>query len=346
MKKNNKNRQDEEPRIAQVDIGELLLNKRLHLGVSVGQIAEMVKLNISVINKLESNQFSEIGSAVYVKGYLGLYAKHLGLDAAYVLNLYHSQYPTETVAIRPSLDHSIGRQQSKRYSKTVSFLLAFVTFVGLMYAYAKFEPQFLPVTTSPTESEETNEQTAHTEPGNAVISAIRAADSAQNLADDVLNNMPLPTTGNSPIASEGLSLLSPISDTEPQTSLTLATDTGAESPPTEVNSPSTIDTEDTRATTENSEQITNNEEQALEPAVKEIHLVMTFKKDCWLKITDAKGKILASNVYSKKRKIDVKGQAPFIAVIGRPYTVNSMHVDNNKVSLSDYKVGNVKYEIK
>lgn len=344
MKRHNKKRQDEEPRIAQVDIGELLLNRRLHLGDSVGQVAEVIKLNVSVINKLENNQFSEVGSAVYVRGYLGLYAKYLGLDAAYVLDLYHTQYPSETVAIRPSLDHSIARQQSKRYSKTLSFLLAFTTFIGLIYAYIILEPQFLPATVTPTTALEIDDESVmNTEPGNTVSSAIRAADSAQNLADDVLNNMPLPNTDNSLTETDSLHLSSPISGTAfaPQTTLTLATDSVAATEPLAENSTGVTDVDDNH--TMLNEQATSDEAQT---AAKEIHLVMTFKKDCWLKITDASGKILASNVYSKKRKIDVKGQAPFAAVIARPYTVNSMHIDDNKVNLSDYKVGNIKYEIK
>lgn len=327
MKENKHSRHNETLRVAQVDIGELLRNKRCHLGVTVEQAAEKLKLNAGVIEKLENNQFAEIGSSVYVRGYLSLYARYLGVDTAHIINLYQNQHPADTVAIRPSLDRSMGQRQSKRHSKALSFLLASVTFLGLIYAYAKVEPQFFPAQTA-ANSTATSEQPSqdNATAAGSVSTAIRAADDAQTLADDVLNDMPLPAASEA-LATESAANVSAVN----------ATDTAANLAANATDTPPAIQLETANTATT---------EEPAAPVAKEIHLVMTFKKDCWLKITDANGKVLASNVYSPKRRINVKGTAPFAAVIGRPDTVKSMRINDKTVVLSDYKVGNVKYEIK
>lgn len=338
-----KRRQAEEPQVAQVDIGNLLLNKRHQLGASVAQIADSLKLNTSVLEKLETNAFSDIGSAVYVKGYLGLYAKHLGLDAAYVLGLYNTQYPAENVAIRPSLDQSIGQKKSKRHSKTLSFLLAAATFASLIYAYTYIEPKLFPseslIDSEQIAKEASSVETLDSQAISGVSSVIRTADSVQTLADDVLNDMPIPST-EQPLTEAELSLSPPVLDTEtttepPSIDLTSLAATEQEAPA----EPSSDD-EVAQANEVNEAEI------PAQPAAETIHLIITFKQDCWLKITDANDKILASNVYSKKRKIDVKGAAPFSAAIGRPNAVKSVSINGKTVRLADYKVGNVKYTFK
>lgn len=333
-------RQAEEPQVAQVDIGNLLLNKRHHLGASIAQIADRLKLNASVLEKLETNAFNDIGSAVYVKGYLGLYAKHLGLDAAYVLGLYNTQYPAESVAIRPSLDQSIGQKKSKRHSKTLSFLLAAATFATLIYAYAHVEPKFFPSEAfidSAQSAQESNAEILDNQAISGVGSVIRTADSVQTLADDVLNDMPIPST--EPLLAE-TELSLPTSPSEP--------DAEVATEPSNIDLTSLTAAEDETPAAANSDEAeqTNEAETLAQAAAKEIHLIITFKKDCWLKITDADDKILASNVYSKKRKIDVKGTAPFAAAIARPDAVKSISLNGKTVRLADYKVGNIKYTFK
>ncbi|MGY0399143.1 MAG: helix-turn-helix domain-containing protein [Ostreibacterium sp.] len=177
--------------LASIDIGDMLASKRSSMGVSIKNAAKMVKLSVGVIENLESNQFTQVGTAVYVRGYLGLYAKYLNLDAAEMIQLYDSQYPCEIPALKPSNSlRGNRRQQSKRHSKTLSFVVSVAILVGLLYGYTQLEPLFF------------------TEKGkvDAVVSADVALDNvddrgvnkilaetadAQHLADDVLKGLPV-----------------------------------------------------------------------------------------------------------------------------------------------------------
>lgn len=70
-------------------IGEFLKQMREKKGLSLEYVAEQLKLKVSTVKALEANAYEEIGSLVYIKGYLRSYARllhvnierHLQIDA-------------------------------------------------------------------------------------------------------------------------------------------------------------------------------------------------------------------------------------------------------------------------
>jgi curved DNA-binding protein CbpA len=68
--------------------GKDLKKIRDELGVSLEQIAEMVKVRIVYLHAIEDDQFEKTPSRIFLKGFLRAYAQCMGLDADIVASRY------------------------------------------------------------------------------------------------------------------------------------------------------------------------------------------------------------------------------------------------------------------
>lgn len=335
---------DLEPQVAQLNIGELLASKRHQRNESIADVAAKVRLSPDAVEKLESNRFDAIGAAVYVRGYLGVYAKYLGLDAAYLIGQYNHQFPAEEVAIRPSAGHAIGagRQQSKRYSKTMSFLVAGLVTGSLVYGYSRVEPMLLEKGLGQFGTNAVQQPlVTPTQDSNAptLTTVINGVEAANNLANDALNGVPVAGSG-SLVTDIELDLA-----TSPAV-FAAAQDEASEKENTPERENTTTITVPTIKLT--SAQTTQEEEKSDEKPItkpKTVALTMAFKAECWVKVTDANDKVLTSRLYKAKSKLNVKGVAPLNMVVGNPGVVQSAKLNGKPMRLSTYKVGRIKYSI-
>lgn len=330
-----------EPQVAQVDIGQLLIDQRRASGASAKEAALSTKLSTSVIESMEANQFSDIGTAVYVRGYLGIYAKYLGLDAARVIDLYNTQYPAEEIAIRPSVAQiSSTNQQTRRHSKTLSLLTALCVIGGLAYGYSQLEGVLIGKPSPAVVAEPVVETDEASSVDSSVGTVLDEVNSAQTLADDVLSGV---TLGS----NDGLVTDLTLPDLADNADEGEVESTGG------INLTSTADLGERNSAAEKQDSVSANEtaeaasESEAETLVgKTIAIKMTFKEDCWLKVLDAEGKTLTSKIYTPKRALKVTGKAPLTVMLGRPYSVKSFSINEQSATLADYKVANIKYEIK
>jgi len=68
--------------------GEDLKKIRDELGVSLEEIAEIVKVRMVYLQAIENDQFEKTPSKIFLKGFLRAYAQCIGLDADIVANRY------------------------------------------------------------------------------------------------------------------------------------------------------------------------------------------------------------------------------------------------------------------
>jgi DnaJ-class molecular chaperone len=61
---------------------------REELGVSLEEIAEMVKVRMAYLRAIEEDQFEKTPSRIFLKGFLRAYAQYIGLDADVVASRY------------------------------------------------------------------------------------------------------------------------------------------------------------------------------------------------------------------------------------------------------------------
>ena len=72
-------------------VGELLKSKRQSKKLSLEEVNKHTKLSVDVLQSIEHDDFGSFESEIYLKGFLRNYAKHLGLDVDYVLQLLEGQ---------------------------------------------------------------------------------------------------------------------------------------------------------------------------------------------------------------------------------------------------------------
>jgi flagellar biosynthesis protein FlhG len=72
--------------------GPLLRQIREALGIELREIAERTKIGMAFLGSLESEHFGKLPASVYVRGFLGEYARILGLDGKRVVETYLERY--------------------------------------------------------------------------------------------------------------------------------------------------------------------------------------------------------------------------------------------------------------
>lgn len=80
-------------------IGKIFKDARRQKGLSIGQVCKGTKINQRVISAIEEDNF-EVLTPVYMKSFLKMYAKFLGLDTEQILRQYYEytgQMPQESV---------------------------------------------------------------------------------------------------------------------------------------------------------------------------------------------------------------------------------------------------------
>ena len=94
-----------------IEAGTLLKNKRESLGMSQKQVADRLRLRISVIEDIENNRFESQQVATFTRGYLRSYAKFVGLDEKMVLTALE-----QTADVQPQ-EQEIEMQSFSRKTK-------------------------------------------------------------------------------------------------------------------------------------------------------------------------------------------------------------------------------------
>lgn len=82
-------------------LGALLREEREKKGLSHEQVSEMIRLRRHILKALESEEWHNLPSSVFVKGFIRSYAGALGLDKERLLELYESAVPVVTESPKP-----------------------------------------------------------------------------------------------------------------------------------------------------------------------------------------------------------------------------------------------------
>lgn len=331
-----------EPQIAKINIGEVLNQKRLEKNEQIKDVASSLRLSSKIIEQLEANAFSEIGSAVYVRGYINLYAKHLGLNAAGLIEAYNEQYPHEEIVLRPAIGENTDRQQVRRHSKTLSFIVALAVFLALGYGYFRLEPSVLnEVNVDPAQIPQPilAKPSPATDPLENVISEVNAAES---LADDVLNGDTVVQTSALATADNGFDVgLNGVPDSRLETNdatLLGEPDNGDNSMLRADEPEAPVQTADTNESQNTADTNTANPD-------AEAKLTIQFKSECWVELLDANKKRITAKNYNAKKTLTVNHKLPMILVLGNPDAVKQVQINGRSIQLADYKTGRIRYTL-
>ncbi|HCE3718806.1 TPA: cytoskeleton protein RodZ [Vibrio parahaemolyticus] len=296
-----------------IEAGTLLKNKRESLGMTQKQVADRLRLRVSVIEDIENNRFESQQVATFTRGYLRSYAKFVGLDEKVVLVALE-----QTADVKPK-EQEIEMQSFSRKTKHEKhnsriMLLTWVIAIVIIGISAAWWWQ--------------NQQ----ENSLAQVVAEANVETSQPSADEIADIDLM--TEEELIASTPAELAAS-NNTASESSINAAqTD---EVVPAETEESTTEATQEPVALIKAAEEV-----QEASPVVPEgmTLLTMKFKADCWIQVKDTNGKTLVSGTQKPGQDVELTGKAPFKVILGAPEGV-TMTFASEPVDLSGYTSGKV-----
>ncbi|ENJ2788137.1 cytoskeleton protein RodZ [Vibrio parahaemolyticus] len=296
-----------------IEAGTLLKNKRESLGMTQKQVADRLRLRVSVIEDIENNRFESQQVATFTRGYLRSYAKFVGLDEKVVLVALE-----QTADVKPK-EQEIEMQSFSRKTKHEKhnsriMLLTWVIAIVIIGISAAWWLQ--------------NQQ----ENSLAQVVAEANVETSQPSADEIADIDLM--TEEELIASTPAELAAS-NNTASESSINAAqTD---EVVPAETEESTTEATQEPVAVIEAAEEV--QEESPVVPEGMTL-LTMKFKADCWIQVKDTNGKTLVSGTQKPGQDVELTGKAPFKVILGAPEGV-TMTFASEPVDLSGYTSGKV-----
>ena len=153
-------------------VGKILRATREKQDIELSEVAEALKLSQDLLGRIENDDVASI-PAVFLRGYVRNYARHLGLDSGALLSLL----PEHEEDIVPATDSSYLAEQASR-RRTV--MVAGVTFLLLLasaaYIYGYRQPGIATGITTTTTTVDDEDSEA---PGAVVSEAAVARDEVE-----------------------------------------------------------------------------------------------------------------------------------------------------------------------
>ncbi|EPM6343005.1 cytoskeleton protein RodZ [Vibrio parahaemolyticus] len=296
-----------------IEAGTLLKNKRESLGMTQKQVADRLRLRVSVIEDIENNRFESQQVATFTRGYLRSYAKFVGLDEKVVLVALE-----QTADVKPKEQEiemqSFSRKTRHEKHNSRIMLLTWVIAIVIIGISAAWWWQ--------------NQQ----ENSLAQVVAEANVETSQPSADEIADIDLM--TEEELIASTPAELAAS-NNTASESSINAAqTD---EVVPAETEESTTEATQEPVAVIEAAEEV--QEESPVVPEGMTL-LTMKFKADCWIQVKDTNGKTLVSGTQKPGQDVELTGKAPFKVILGAPEGV-TMTFASEPVDLSGYTSGKV-----
>ena len=296
-----------------IEAGTLLKNKRESLGMSQKQVADRLRLRISVIEDIENNRFESQQVATFTRGYLRSYAKFVGLDEKVVLTALEQTADAQPQEQEIEMQSFSRKTKDEKHNSRIMLLTWVIglVIIGISAAWWWQNQQENSLTKEVTDS-----------------SVEAPQPTAQELADiDLMTAEELIASTPEDVAStnEGVAELTEA-----------PVEQGADPLLTETENTTSVDSEEPVAVIEAAE-----EEQPA-PVVPEgmTLLTMKFKADCWIQVKDTNGKTLVSGTHKPGQDVELTGKAPFKVILGVPEGV-TMTFASEPVDLSGYTSGKV-----
>ncbi|EJB8452778.1 cytoskeleton protein RodZ [Vibrio parahaemolyticus] len=298
-----------------IEAGTLLKNKRESLGMTQKQVADRLRLRVSVIEDIENNRFESQQVATFTRGYLRSYAKFVGLDEKVVLVALE-----QTADVKPK-EQEIEMQSFSRKTKHEKhnsriMLLTWVIAIVIIGISAAWWWQNQQENSLAQVVAEANVETSQP-------SADEIADIDLMTEEELIASTPAELVASNNTASESESSINAAQTDEVVSAETEGSTTEA--------------TQEPVAVIEAAEEV-----QDASPVVPEgmTLLTMKFKADCWIQVKDTNGKTLVSGTQKPGQDVELTGKAPFKVILGAPEGV-TMTFASEPVDLSGYTSGKV-----
>ncbi|EKO3516573.1 RodZ domain-containing protein [Vibrio fluvialis] len=265
-----------------VQPGTLLKEKREALGLTQKQVADRLRLRVTIIQNIEENNFDSDLVATFTRGYLRSYAKAVGLAEHLVLDAFEeSVTPEPQEQTMQSFSKKTKREKHDSRIMTITWIILLVI-IGMSSLWWW----------------QNNEQdTLKPDQGTEAVSAVadQAAAPATEEVQPEFNTI-------EPTQAEAQS------DAQPSEEPT--GDEMAMEDPTPAQEEAVVEPQTTPAAP------------AAAEATSGDLLTMNFSSDCWVQVKDATGKTLSTGIKKAGETLNLRGQKPLQVILGAPEGVS------------------------
>ena len=308
--------------------GAMLKQAREAQQLTVQQIADKLYLKAEQIQAIEGDVIDSGTSLTFAKGYVKLYAKHVGVDETRVIEAFEFYHAIpETPAKLQSFSRKVANQAQDDRWMMVTYAILAVIVAGVViwwFQQSSDESLFSPIT-SAIESQDAaqndgTDNSVETVP--ETLSPAQPVLSPSSSSNNVDNQ-----TASEPAAADVVSQLSQVSEA----------DTPIDSDDADI---STVERDATSGEDEPtlSDSSLDNQSTSLSPADAPVTVVFTFSEDCWVNIEDATGNRIAYGIKNAGYVMTVPGYPPFSVTLGAPQVV-SIDYEGERVDMSEFAAG-------
>ncbi|OXY81795.1 RodZ domain-containing protein [Oceanimonas doudoroffii] len=287
--------------------GALLRQAREGRGWSQNEVARRLNLRVAVIESLDSDQYKAGVALTFLRGYVKAYARLVGVSEQQALAAFDGMAGMEqrrqdaTVSMQ-SFSKKTRQQASDKWLKRISWLVLLGLGTSLVFWWWQNSGAGFVERGEPV-------------PQQQIAEPVDAPEPAPLLTSPALNDA----------ADEAVTI--PAGDAD----LTGAPVLPAETPA----APAVVED-----VTEVAPEPTPEPAPAAEPKADPQLLVLSFSDDCWIKVTDAEGRVLSEGVKKSSDRLELKGEPPFRLVLGAPQAASVEYL-NQAVDLSSFRAGRV-----
>lgn len=279
--------------------GSLLKQARERAGISIEEVTQKLKLTRQTIANIESDDYSTDLPVTFYRGYLRNYAELLKVDHHEIVENFDNFCKRNNLF--KNTEQSLATIELEKPINSSNWLVkAFTTLIILVLLFGVY---YL---------------LAEKKIWQKITSAVNGAgteDSVLILDQDKDNQLPI---------SDTPSRTSEVTETPETTASQKNVITGAEdelsteAAPVEQTQPTdTSDTADSK------------------PVYTSGELVLVFTDDCWVRITDANGKVMALGIKKGGTSISLSGVEPIELTLGKPSAVQ-LSYQSEPIDLSSY----------
>lgn len=341
-----------------VTLGTVLRTAREQMGLSIADTAVKLHLRPGIVENLEADDFSNISSSTYVRGYVKNYARMLGVDNALIEACLARQVPLVTQPAMQSFSRKTTYQARDTKLKWLSFFIVIV----LLGLFVLWWMQRTTLVTHVDISKPTAEELAaanQTLPGDVLLTETDASERLSEIAvnGSMATDGPVKDTDESTVdpnmndtaameAELTPAANSAMNTSESNTALTNNAPNSAASNAVAVpNATQNVaaNTAPVQNQTASNTPATNTAStaQAMPVAAGQSSITIELTGDCWINIVDAKGKAIVDGVRGAGANIQASGVPPFKVILGAPTVVSTFTVDGKAISLAEFPKGRV-----
>lgn len=336
------------PSVDQGNTGKQLRQARESAGLTLAQVAENQHLRPSIIQAIEEGDYRQIGSELFLKGYVRTYAGLVGLNPDKVVALLDKELEPlrrEKAAaedVNPLQDIERRKRQKARIAKGIAFILAIVV-LGLL-AY-----RFIPLSEGGAVSEPSGEsgpavedQPSPAEEGIRIEPSEELEDLSPERGSD----------GDGELADIVSGADAPRADFSTESGADNGTGDGADNGEGDMAASESPGSDDVTGVsdTETGAEVDNRAQPASESQNSDMEVVAqnlftaSFSDDCWVQVTDARGRTLVAAIRRAGERISVEGTPPLRIVLGAADAVEQLEFAGESVDLSSYRAVNNRVE--